>query len=374
MEKPKITVAGGGTGGHIMPALALCDAFANRHTDAIVHYAGRPDSMEQRMAADAGLKFIPIQSASFKKGILSKISFFIKVSLGLFQSIIYIVRFKPDYIVGFGGYTSFPLLITGLLLKKNVTVHESNAVPGKVVRMLVKYGAKFAYGVNAGNEKMRMLIEYATNKSDACQTGTPIRKSILNASAENGFKSTGFNNRNPVILIVGGSQGSLCLNTTVADGMCLLNKTFPEIQVVHITGRNYEENVEKKYDDSKINNLVITFSDNVGELYKIADVAVTRAGALTVSELSATGLPAILIPFPYATDDHQKENAEIMENAGCAKVICEDMLTSEMIYDVLKEIISNESTRNQMSNSALLIAKPDADELLCDFIENNINN
>lgn len=354
-----------------MPALALCDAFANRHTDATVHYVGRSDSMEQRMATGAGLNFIPIQSASLKKGILSKISFFIKMSFGLLQSVIYIIRFKPDYIVGFGGYTCFPLLFTGLVLRKNVTVHESNAVPGKVVRMLVKYGAKFAYSIDAGNAKMQMMISYAEKKSDTCQTGTPIRKSILSASSESGFELTGFVQGNPVILIIGGSQGSRCLNTTVADGMCILKKTFPGIQVVHITGKNYEENVEKKYNKCKIKNLVKTFSDNVGELYKMADVAVTRAGALTVSELSATGLPAVLIPFPYATDDHQKENAKMMENAGCAKVICEETLTSEMIYETLKEIISNESMRAEMSNAALSIAKPDADKLLCDFIEKN---
>lgn len=354
-----------------MPALALCDAFAYRHTDATVHYAGRQDSMEQRIATGAGLNFVSIQSASLRKGILSKISFLIKITFGFFQSVVYIIRFKPDYIIGFGGYTCFPLLLTGIVLRRNVTVHESNAVPGKVVRMLVKYGAEFAYSIDAGNAKMQKLIDYALKKSDACQTGTPVRKSILNASSERGFELTGFVKGNPVVLIIGGSQGSRCLNTTVADGMCILKKTFPDIQVVHITGKNYDENVEKKYDECKIKNVVKTFSENVGELYKMADVAVTRAGALTVSELSATGLPSILIPFPYATDDHQKENAKMMENAGCAKVICEDTLTSEMIYETLKEIISNESTRTEMSNAALSIAKPDADKLLCDFIEKN---
>jgi UDP-N-acetylglucosamine--N-acetylmuramyl-(pentapeptide) pyrophosphoryl-undecaprenol N-acetylglucosamine transferase len=153
--------------------------------------------------------------------------------------------------------------------------------------------------------------------------------------------------------------------------MCILKKTFPGIQVIHITGKNDEGNVGKKYDECKIKNLVKTFSDNVGGLYKMADVAVTRAGALTVSELSATGLPAILIPFPYATDDHQKENAKMMETAGCAKVICEEILTSEMICEILKKIISNESMRIEMSNAALSIAKPDADKLLCDFVEKN---
>ncbi len=354
-----------------MPALALCDAFANRHGGAIINYAGRPGSMEQRIASDAGFDFISIYSASIKKGILSKISFFIIISFGFLQSIAYIIRFSPDFIVGFGGYTCFPLLFAGLILRKNVTVHESNAVPGKVIRMLVKRGAKFAYSIDTGNTKMHSLIDYAKKKSAVCQTGTPIRKSVLSALVENGYKLTGFEQGNPVILIVGGSQGSRCLNTTVANGMCILKKKIPNIQVIHITGETDEENVEKKYNKVNIKNFVKKFSGNMGSLYKIADVAITRAGALTVSELAAAGLPAILIPFPYATDDHQKENAKMMENSGCAKVIFEDTLTEEMISEMVEEIISNKNIKTEMRNAALSIAKPDAGKLLCDFIEND---
>ncbi len=354
-----------------MPALALCDAFAGRHPNAVIRYAGRPGSMEQKMAVAAELAFVSVSSSSLKKGILSKISFFIKMSCGFFQSVFYIISFKPDYIVGFGGYTSFPLLFAGLLLKKNVTVHESNAVPGKVVRMLVKRGAKFAYSIFTGNEKMRDLIELAQRKSDAALTGTPVRKSVVNASDKKGFELTDFNSDDPVVLIIGGSQGSRCLNTTVADGICLMKKRFPDIQVIHITGKVGEESVKEKYSNCNVKNYVKSFSNDIGAFYKIADVAVTRAGALTVSELSATGLPAVLIPFPYATDNHQYENAKMLESAGSGKVISEKELTSELISKMLEEIISNENIRIKMRNSALAVAKPDADILLCDFIEKN---
>jgi len=354
-----------------MPALALCDAFAGRHPDALVRYAGRPDSMEQKMAVAAGHYFVSIYSASLKKGILSKISFFVKMSLGFFQSLILIMNFKPDYIVGFGGYTSFPLLFAALLLKKNVTVHESNAVPGKVVRMLVKKGAKFAYSIAADNSKMRELISFAQKNSDAALTGTPVRKSIINASDKKGFEITGFDSGSPVILIIGGSQGSRCLNTTVADGICMMKKNVPGIQVIHIAGKNGEESVKEKYDKGGVKNFVKSFSNDIGTFYKIADVAVTRAGALTVSELSVTCLPAVLIPFPYATDDHQYENAMTMENAGSGKVISEKVLTSEMILNTLTEIILNENLKMKMRNAASTIAKSDADNLLCEFIEKN---
>jgi len=218
---------------------------------------------------------------------------------------------------------------------------------------------------------MGKIIKYAENKSSAFLTGTPIRKSILNAKSEEGFDETGFNKNDPIILVVGGSQGSVSLNTTVADGICLLKKYVPNIQVIHITGKNDSENVGKKYRDLNIKNVVNSFSNNLGELYKITDVAVTRAGALTVSELSALGLPAILIPFPYATDDHQKENAKMMAEAGCAKISCESELSAEIICEELKLFIKNDELRTNMANAALEIAKPNADNLLCDYIEKN---
>jgi UDP-N-acetylglucosamine--N-acetylmuramyl-(pentapeptide) pyrophosphoryl-undecaprenol N-acetylglucosamine transferase len=327
--------------------------------------------MEEKMAVAAGHDFVSVYSASLKKGILSKISFFLKMSFGFLQSFLLIINFKPDYIVGFGGYTSFPILFAAILMKKNVTVHESNAVPGKVVRMLVKKGAKFAYSIAADNTKMKELISCAQKKSGAAQTGTPVRKSIIDASDKKGFEITGFDSGNPVILIIGGSQGSRCLNTTVADGICLMKKNVPGIQVIHITGKNGEESVKDKYDKSNVKNFVKSFFDDIGAFYKIADVAVTRAGALTVSELSVTCLPAVLIPFPYATDNHQYENAMTMENAGSGKVISEKVLTSEMILNTLTEIISNENMKMKMRNAALTIAKPEADKLLCEFIEKN---
>lgn len=354
-----------------MPALALCEYFINRHNDSTVHYAGMPGSMEQKLAGRAGLKFVSIHSASMKKGILSKISFFIKIPFGFLQSLVYLITFKPDHIVGFGGYTCFPLLFAGIILRRNVTVHESNAVPGKVVRFLVKRGAKFAYSLVTANAKMRELIKFAEKKSCACKTGTPVRKSIINASDISGFELTGFMPEKPVIIIIGGSQGSRSLNTTVVDGICMIKKNIPDIQVIHITGKNKQDKVKEKYDACGINNYVAPFTDNIGVIYKIADVAVTRAGALTVSELTVLGLPAILIPFPYATDNHQEENAGTMENAGSAKVICEDKLTPEIISDKLTEIIMNKNVREEMSESAFSISQPDADKLLCDFIENN---
>ena len=357
-----------------MPAIALCDYIKNENPNAIIRFAGRPDSIEEKMAKNAGLDFVHIRSASLKKGIFSKISFFFLLTLGFLKSFFYILKFKPDFIVGFGGYTSFPLLFSGLMLKRKVVVHEANAVPGKVVAFLVRHGALLAYGALSDNDKMNDLIIQAVMKKSAAFTGNPIRKSTFSIDKKCGLQSTKFVDCNPIILIIGGSQGARALNTTVAKGICLLKNEIDDIQVAHITGKNDVEKVRDLYDSANIDNYVIDFSDNIGELYNIADVAVTRAGALTIAELSAAGLPAVLIPFPYATDDHQAENARLMAEQGAAKIIFEKDLTPENISDILKNILSNNDLKREMKEAAENFAVKDADKFLYEFIINHDEN
>ena len=354
-----------------MPAIALSQTILKSNQEMKVFFAGRPRSTEEKLASNAGLTFVSIHSASFKKGILKKISFFILVIYGFFQSLFFILKLKPDYIVGFGGYTSFPLLFAGIILKKNVTVHESNAIPGKAVTLLVKAGAKFAYGVVSENKKMLDLILKTKKKDKACFTGNPVRKSIINADKNKGYELSGFSKEKPIILVIGGSQGSKTMNTKVAESICSLKNTISDLQVIHIAGKNNEENVREIYTTAKINNYVIDYTDQIGALYKIADIAVARAGALTIAELSTVGLPALLIPFPYATDGHQSENAMNMERAGAAKIIFENELNVDLVAKTLSEVINDENVRKKMSNAAVSLAVKDADKLLYDFVIKN---
>ena len=251
--------------------------------------------------------------------------------IGLLQSFFIILKFRPTVVFCKGGFVSVPVALAAFLLRRKIITHESDTIPGLANRII----AKFSYQICTG---------FPIQGKKYVFTGNPLRKGVLDGVGATGYAFTGFDSSRKTILIMGGSQGALKINQ-------LIEKILPDLvekyQVIHITGETDEENVEKKYNKVNIKNFVKKFSGNMGSLYKIADVAITRAGALTVSELAAAGLPAILIPFPYATDDHQKENAKMMENSGCAKVIFEDTLTEEMISEMVEEIISNKNIKTE---------------------------
>ena len=330
-SKIRLIVTGGGTGGHILPALAFYEEFISEYSENDILYVGRKNSIEEKLVTQNSFNFKYIPSAALAKG---KLAFLFIMSIGILKSMVLIIKGNYDVVLGFGGYTAFPALFAGLLLRKNVVVHESNVVPGKVVRFLARMGAAVAYGFESCGENLKGI-------KNICFTGTPVRKRFFNYSKEDGLEISGLKPEFPIIMIIGGSQGSRFLNNNSVKLINEIKKSEKNIQVVHITGIDNEFDFNKEYSLNNINSYSVPFSNDVGALYKIADVVVARAGALTVTELLISKTPAVLVPLPTAAENHQFKNAETLKEKNLAVIVQEDNFkiidTAEIIIKLLNK-------------------------------------
>ena len=336
----RLIVTGGGTGGHIIPALAFYEEFISEFSENDILFVGRKNSIEQKLVAINNFNFKNIPAASFAKG---KLKFFFLMSIGIIKSLVLIFFGKYDVVLGFGGYTAFPVLFAGLILRKNVIVHESNVLPGKVVSFLAKRGAAVAYGFETCKENLKDI-------KNICFTGTPVRKSFFYYSKNDGFKISKLNPKIPIVMIVGGSQGSRFLNNNAVDLIKKIKKIGQNIQVIHITGINNDFDFNNEYSINNINVYSVPFSNDIGALYKIADVVIARAGALTVTELLISNTKAVLVPLPTAAENHQVKNAEILKNKNLAVIVQEKNFkiddTAEIVVNLLnkKNVLANDNT------------------------------
>jgi len=325
----RLIVTGGGTGGHIIPALAFYEKFISEYSENDILYVGRKNSIEEKLVDENNFNFKNIPAASFNKG---KLKFLFVMSIGIIKSMALIIKGKYDVVLGFGGYTAFPALFAGLILRKIVIVHESNVVPGKVVRFLAKMGANVAYGFESCKGNLKGI-------KNICFTGTPVRKRFFNYSKEDGFEISGLKPNRPVIMIIGGSQGSRFLNNNAVDLIKKIKEIGKNIQVVHVTGIDNDFDFNNEYSVNNINAFSVPFSNDIGALYKIADVVIARAGALTVTELLISKTPAVLVPLPSAAENHQFKNAETLKENNLAVIVQEKNFkindTAEIIIDLL---------------------------------------
>lgn len=366
MNYMRVMICGGGTGGHITPALALTEYIMLHHPHSVLWYIGRRNSMEERLAGTENISFVSLHAAPYRKGFGILACIAVNV-LGLFESIILILRRRPGIIVGFGGYASFPLLLAGLLLRRTVVVHEANALPGKSVKILVRLGANFAYGIDTGNPALKRLCERAERKHGTCFTGNPIRQTMVlpvDLSREN---DTGLDTEAPTLLVMGGSQGARFLNRIACSACVKLRNAVPGLQVIHITGDADQQIVRDTYEMCDIPHYVTPFSDRMNVLYTLAGCVLARAGAMTIAEICAAAVPAVLVPFPYATEKHQHENARFLVESGGAVMIDQSDLTAERFIHELSSLMNDRVRMERMAGINRKLAVPDAARQLWEF-------
>jgi UDP-N-acetylglucosamine--N-acetylmuramyl-(pentapeptide) pyrophosphoryl-undecaprenol N-acetylglucosamine transferase len=362
-------VSGGGTGGHIMPALALCEALLTRAPHAVLWYIGRGRSMEERLARNLGLPFRRIHAAPLKHGIRAAMAFVVAMVVGVCESLVLVLRGRPDVIIGFGGYASFPILLAGLILRRTVVVHEANARPGRTVKFLVRLGARLAYGMPPVDTTGPLALMVQRLGARACWTGNPVRRSFLQATSGTAHRLTGFVGTAPTLLVLGGSQGAHALNSVVPRAAALAARRVPGLRVAHLAGSADEHDVRAAYMAAGVPHFVAAFFDDMGGLYRLATMVVARAGALTVSEICVAGLPAVLVPLPTATDDHQTANAQVLERNGGAVLIPQPALTPESLADVIADVMAGEGRAEAMARANKACARPGAADDLIDWIK-----
>ena len=355
----RVIFAGGGTGGHINPAVSIADYAKTKDKDFKALFIGTEKGLEKKLIPALGynIEYIDVQGFD-RSHILSNIKTVAKLFKSVRQCRRVIKDFKPDCIVCTGGYVSGPVAIAAHKESVPSLIHEQNVFPGLTVKGSGKYvdyiALSFDETVNEIKEKTKCVV-----------TGNPVRESIINADYEKSRKKLGINE--PFVLIFGGSLGAARINNTVID---MLQRVSAEnrFKLVFGTGdRNYDEVMQTIADKGiKLgeNVTVTAYIDNMADMMAAADLVVSRSGAITVSEIAALSKPSVLIPSPNVVRNHQEQNAREFAENGAAEMILESALTPEILYSKITEIISDKRRMEKMSNNLKKLAKTDALENL----------
>ncbi len=345
----RVMILAGGTGGHIFPALAVADELQARGCE--LRWMGTEAGMEARLVPQRGIPIDWLSVAGFRgKGLCAKLQAPFKLLLACWQAGKILRRFKPGVVLGMGGFVAGPGGIMARVLGIPLVIHEQNRIPGTTNRLLVKY-AKKVLEAFPGSFKSNV---------DAVCVGNPLRRAILEAVAQAKPARDGA----PRLLVVGGSLGAKALNEIVPEAVALAGGKFA---IRHQTGVAMRAETEALYARLGVAAEVVAFIQDMAEAYRWADLAICRAGAMTVSELAAAALPAILVPFPYAIDDHQTANACYLTEAGAALLIPQSQLTPQHLAEQLNILIQVPESLSTMSRKARSLARLDAAEKVAEI-------
>jgi UDP-N-acetylglucosamine--N-acetylmuramyl-(pentapeptide) pyrophosphoryl-undecaprenol N-acetylglucosamine transferase len=354
----RLLVAGGGTGGHLFPGLALGEEVKTRHPRNDVLFVGSARGIEAREVPKAGYPLELIDVGPLKRmGMRGFFRGLVRIPRALWQSMRILRRFDPDVVVGVGGYSSGPVLLAAWLLRKPTAIQEQNALPGFTNRTLGWFvDAIFIAFPQAEpsfpHRKTHLL-------------GNPIRRAFL----DNYLHTKPASDRLG-ILVTGGSQGAHALNLRVAEALELLAPQIgPRIQVLHQTGAKDQAEIAARYEKLKPTGLsaqAVAFIDDMARAYADADLLVCRAGATTIAELTVCKKPAILVPFPFAADDHQTVNARSLVDAGAALLMPEKDLTAEKLAGQLRSLEADRTRLGRMSRASGLLGRPEAAREIAD--------
>lgn len=362
-----ILFAGGGTAGHINPALAIAGYIREKHPDAHISYIGTPDKLESKLVPEMGYNFRTIKVAGFQRqlsleNIGKNLSAAGKALTSSFTARKILKEIDPDVVIGTGGYVSGPVLREAAKLGIKTAIHEQNAFPGVTTKML-------APSVDAVMLAMPEAEKYLKIKKKPYITGNPVRGELLKISREEARKKLGFDNIRPMILSFGGSLGALRINEAVSGLIEWHNGKFYHI---HGTGKAGYKNVINYFNEKNItlsNTIDIReYISDMNVCMAAADLIICRAGAITLSELLACGKPAILIPSPYVAENHQYHNAMTLKRIGAAEIIEEKELTTEKLVQLVSNLIENKHRLDAMSSAAQKGAIMDANERIYEII------
>ncbi|MEG9435789.1 undecaprenyldiphospho-muramoylpentapeptide beta-N-acetylglucosaminyltransferase [Edaphobacter sp. HDX4] len=342
----RVLIAGGGTGGHVVPALAIARELRDAH-GAEVRFVGTARGLETRLVPEAGFPLELIKVGQLKNvSLTTRARTLFDLPLGVARCLNLLRGFRPDVVIGVGGYASGPAMMAAILQRVPTLAFEPNAVPGLANRLVGKY-------VNAAAVNLSETTKYFRN---ARVTGTPVRPEFFAIEP----RPEGPAHR---LLIFGASQGARVLNQNMPKIMAQLLARFPKLTVVHQTGARHAETTLAAYEQAGIGfeRLTVTpYLDDMAAQFAAADLILCRSGASSVAEVAAAGRAAVLVPFPQAADDHQRKNAEAFVAAGAAALIIEAELTEQRLLDVLTSLLGDGSRLSAMGEKARTLAHPHA--------------
>jgi UDP-N-acetylglucosamine--N-acetylmuramyl-(pentapeptide) pyrophosphoryl-undecaprenol N-acetylglucosamine transferase len=350
----RVLIAGGGTGGHIMPALAIADALT-KQDQAELLFVGTARGLESRLVPQAGHRLELITVGQLKNvSLVTRLHTLFDLPISVLHCRGLLKEFHPDVVIGVGGYASGPAMIAAILARIPTLAVEPNAFPGLANRLVGKH-------VSAAAVNFEPALKYFRN---AQVTGIPVRAEFFHLQLRP-------ENVPPHLLIFGGSQGARILNRTMPLIAARLLEAVPGLTILHQSGAHHAEETQTAYAASGADPArwqVHAFLDDMARRFEAADLVLSRSGASTVAEEMAAGKPALLVPFPGAADDHQRRNAEVMAKAGAASLLIESEMTAERLLESLSAMLGNRAELQAMGERARALAHPDAATQIADMV------
>jgi UDP-N-acetylglucosamine--N-acetylmuramyl-(pentapeptide) pyrophosphoryl-undecaprenol N-acetylglucosamine transferase len=353
----RVVIGGGGTAGHVFPALAVARTLAERF-DAEVGFVGTDRGLEASLVPAAGFAFTTVESRPLVR----------KLSLGAFRAPVAALRSvgrcrpaveEADVVVGMGGYASGPVVLAAMRSRRPIVVHEQNAVPGLANRISGRFAKVVALSFPEAAKFFSRRIRTEV-------TGNPVREAIArvpeerDSLAKEAIRELDLEEERRTIVVFGGSQGALNIDRALV-GACTLLRDRADLQVLALTGRAHFEHITSSIPtEGALLVRALPFLDRMELAYAVADLVVSRAGATTVAEVTVCGVPSLLIPYPYATAGHQDANARAVQRSGGASVLLDEHLTPEVLADRVLSLVDHEERLRSMAERAAVFGTPDA--------------
>ncbi len=363
----KFIIAGGGTGGHIYPGITVAKTVLERIPEAEIVFVGTRRGLEADVVPREGFELLFIDVEGFRRKLSPEtLATAYRAFKGVFQAKAIIKKLQPDVVVGTGGYVSGPVVLAAWLSGIPTLIHEQNALPGFTTRILSRIADVVAltYPESA---------KYFSKNVKTSLTGNPIRRSILQTARSQGLAAFHLDSQMSTVLVFGGSQGARAINKAMVRVLPTMMKSR-DLQVIYQTGRRDNDWVKKELEancggisDSR-RLIVLDYIYRMDHAIACADLVISRAGAISIAEITGRGLPSILIPLPSSAEGHQVKNAEALEEAGAALVIHEKDLTPESLLRAISRIIDDENQRKYMARKSCELGRPKAADDLADIV------
>lgn len=371
----KVIIAAAGTAGHINPGIAIANKIKQEEKNSEIIFLGTTRGLENDLVPKAGYELKTIDAYGLSKEIsISNLKKMIKTIKGVGEAKKIVKEFKPDIVIGAGGYICGAATIAANKYNVPVILHESNAFPGKAVKMLAKRVDKILISFKDAEHRIK-------NANKIVYTGTPVKivKKEYSINEKNEIiKKCGLSEIKPIVLVFGGSQGAQKINEAIIG--ILNEKLNRNYQIIWATGPKQYDIIKEELNKNNLNieNIsnakIVPYIYNMEEIMNISNVIVARSGAMTVAEISNLGKPSILVPLPNVSQDHQLYNAKVLENAGAAKIILNDELTKENLNNTIDSIVTDTNKMKNMSENALKEASYNVEDKIYEEVKESVKN
>lgn len=366
----RVIIAAAGTGGHINPGIAIANKIKAENKDSDIRFIATGKKLEEDLISKAGYKSYAIDAYGFSKSLKpSNIKRTYKTLKGFGQAKKILKEFKPDIVIGTGGYICGAVISSAKKLGIPTLLHESNAYPGLAIRMLSKKADTILVGIEDAKD-------YLTKAKRVVFTGNPTKVQpieMTKTEKSKVLKELGFNDKMPIVLVFGGSQGAKKINDCITE--LIINKMNKNYQLIWATGQGQYDEIKEILKDSKIdiekveNSKVLPYIYNMAELMSVSDLVVARSGAMTLTELALLGKPAIFIPLPSSSANRQEDNARVFEKRGAASIILNNEVNKDNLNDEIDKIISDKSKLKEMSLASKKMAIYNVEDKIYDEIK-----